>query len=77
MALMSHGFGKHISYLKVGKDMWKRNNISIHDFSNGMTIHFDMLGTLMENRIGSNLNNTRVVNMKKSRSSLGKSNFCK
>jgi hypothetical protein len=77
MALTSHWFSKHISDLKVDGDMWKRNNVSIHGFSNRMTIHFGMLGTLMENRIGSNLNSTRVVSMKKSRSSLGKSNFYK
>lgn len=54
--------------------MLKKNNFSIYDFPNKMTIHFNMFNTLMENRICSNLNNIRVVDIKRSKISLWKSN---
>jgi hypothetical protein len=54
--------------------MRKRNNFNIHGFLNRMTIHFNMFSTLIENRIYSNLNNTRVVGIKRSKISLWKSN---
>jgi len=77
MVLASRLFGKHISDLKVDGDIWKRYNFSIHDFSNRITTHFNMLGTLIENRIDNKLNSTCVVSMKRSSSSIEKSNFCK
>jgi hypothetical protein len=30
-----------------------------------MTIHFNMFGVLMKNKIDNNLNNTSIINMKK------------
>lgn len=54
--------------------MQKRNNFSIYGFLNEMIIHFNMFNTLMENKICSNLNNTRVVGIKMSYISMWKSN---
>lgn len=46
--------------------MRKSNLQSNKCFTNGMTIHLNMLGALMENRIGSNLNSTDVISIKRS-----------
>jgi hypothetical protein len=43
--------------------MRKRYNTSVHDFLNRMTVYFNMLGTLMVNRINSYLNGTSIISI--------------
>jgi hypothetical protein len=46
--------------------MRKRYNTSVYSFPNRMTVYFNMLGTLMINRISSDLNGTSIISMKRS-----------
>lgn len=66
MALSCHGLREDISDLEISRNMRKRYNTSVYDFSNRMTIYFNMLGTLMVNRISSYLNGTNIMSMKRS-----------
>jgi hypothetical protein len=61
MALLCHGLCEDVSDLEISRNMRKRYNTSVHDFSNRMTIYFNMLGTLMVNKISSNLNGTSIL----------------
>jgi hypothetical protein len=77
MPLLDHSFGKDISHLEIKRDVRKRYHSTFQDVPNRMTINLHMLGTLMENRIGDNLNSTGVISMKRSRSSLRKPKLLK
>ena len=57
--------------------MRKRYHPTFQTVSNIMTINFNVLGAIMENGIGGNLNSTSVINMKRSRSSLRKPKLLK
>lgn len=62
MTLPHHNLCKHISDMNGNGNMRNQNDTSIKSFSNRMTIHLDMLRTLMVDRISSNLNGTYVIN---------------
>jgi hypothetical protein len=66
MALSCHSLGEDVSNLKISRNMRKRNNTIVHGFTNRMTVHFNMLSSLMVNRINSNLNGTSIICMKSS-----------
>ena len=74
MALSCHGFCKRISYLQITGYMWKSNDSLIYSFSDIMTVHFNVFGPFMINRIGSNLNSACVVSVERSGIRLRKSN---
>ena len=61
-----HRLGKDISKLKICGDVGKGDNMTIKNLTNGMTIHLNMLCTLMENRISSNLNGTSIIGIERS-----------
>ena len=77
MSLSSQSFGEDISHLEIKRDMRKRYHSTFQSVSNRMTINFNVLGALMENGIGGNLNSTSVISMKRSRSSLRKPKLLK
>jgi hypothetical protein len=72
MSLSGHGLREDVSNMEISRNMRKRYNMSVHGFSNRMTVYFNMLGTLMVNRISSYLNNTSIISMKRSRIRLRK-----
>ena len=77
MPLSSQSFGEEINHLEIKRDMRKRYHPNFQSVSNRMTINFNVLGAFMENGIGGNLNNTIVISMKRSRSSLRKPKLLK
>ena len=64
MTVTRENLGKYVSSLMFGGNVRKSNLLTNKCFMNGMTIHLNMLGALMENRIGNNLNSTGVINIK-------------
>lgn len=71
-ALSCHSLGEDVSDLKIRRNMRKRDNTIVYGFSNRMTVHFNMLSTLMVNKISSNLNDTSIISKKRSRLRLRK-----
>ena len=65
--------GEDISKLELSGNMRKSNDFAIILVPNEVTVHFNMLGSLMKYRIFSDANGTCVVSMKRSRLSLGES----
>jgi predicted oxidoreductase (fatty acid repression mutant protein) len=65
MARTRESLGEDISGLVFNLNVWKNNLLACKDFTNGMTIHFNMFGALMKKGIGSNLNSTCIINMKR------------
>ena len=77
MTLSCHGLCKHICNLEVNRNMRKGNDMIVQYFPTRMTVHLNVFGTLMKDRIGSNLNGTSVVNMERSRLGLNITNLNK
>ena len=75
MARTRETLGEDISSLVFNGNVWKSNLMASNGFTNGMTFHFNMFGALMKNRIGSNLNSTSIISMKRSRSKLWNTNL--
>ena len=75
MARTRESPGEDISSLVFNGNVWKSNLMESNGFTNGMTIHFNMFGALMKNQIGSNLNSTGIISMKRSRSKLWNTKF--
>jgi hypothetical protein len=48
MPVLGESLSEHISSLESSGDMWERDNTGIICFINRMTIHFNMLSTLMK-----------------------------
>jgi hypothetical protein len=68
-------FGKNICHLKLITNMRKWDNLVIIIVTDWMAIDFNMLGTLMKNRICNNLNGTCIVSIKRCWLYLWKSKF--
>ena len=75
MARTRENLGEDISSLVFSGNVWKSNLMVSNGFTNGMTIHFNMFGVLMKNRICNNLNSTGIISMKRSRSKLWNTKF--
>lgn len=75
IALTCHRFGEDIHNLESCENVWEGNNLMIKYFANKMTIDFNVLGLLMEDRIDGNLDGTRVASMKRIGMCLGKIKF--
>ena len=75
MARTRESLGEDISSLVFSGNVRKSNLLARNDFTNGMTIHFNMFGALMKNGIGSNMNNTSIISMKRSSSKLWNTKF--
>jgi homoserine acetyltransferase len=67
--------GENINGLVFSGNVGKSNLLTSKGFTNGMTIHFNRFGALMKNRIGSNLNSTGIISMKRSMSKLWNTKF--
>jgi hypothetical protein len=72
MTLACEGFGEDISHLKITRHTGKRYNPSLKSISNEVAIHLNMLGALMEDRIGGNVNDTCIISIKRSKGTLSK-----
>jgi hypothetical protein len=72
MTLLCHGLCEHVSYLKISGNIRKRDNTIVQGFPNRMTVYLNMLRPFMVNRISSYLNDTSIINMKRSRIKLRK-----
>jgi len=75
MTVTRESLGKDVSSLMFGGNVRKSNLLTNKCFTNGMTIHLNMLGALMKNKIGSNLNSTGVISIKRSWSKLWNTKF--
>ena len=75
MVRTRESLGEDINSLVFNRNVRKSNLLARNDFTNGMTIHFNMFGALMINGIGSNMNSTSVISMKRSRSKLWNTKF--
>jgi hypothetical protein len=75
MTRMKESLGKDISSLVFSRNVWKCNLLASKGFTNGMTIHFNMFGALMKKGIGSNLNSTSIISMRRSSSKLWNTKF--
>jgi hypothetical protein len=72
MTLACESFGEDISHLKIARHTGKRYNQSLKSISNEVAIHLNMLGALMEDRIGGNVNDTCIISIKRSKGTLSK-----
>jgi hypothetical protein len=77
MTLACESFGEDISHLKIARHIGKRYNPSFKSISNEVAIHLNMLGTLMEDKIGCNMNDTCIISIKRSRGILSKTKLSK
>jgi hypothetical protein len=75
MVMTRDSLGEDINGLVFSGNVCKSNLMASKSFTNGMTIHFNMFGALMKNGIGSNLNSTGIISMKRSRSKLWNTKF--
>jgi hypothetical protein len=75
MERMRESLGENISSLVFSGNVRKSNLLTSKSFTNGMTIYFNIFGALMKNGIGSNLNSTGIISMKRSRSKLWNTKF--
>ena len=68
MRRTSEGLGKDVSKLQLSRDITERNEAIQQLFTNKMTIQFNVLGPLMENRILGNVDGSLVITLDRDRS---------
>ena len=74
MARTRESLGEDIGLVFSG-NVRKSNLLVRKGFMNGMTIYVNMFGVLMKNGIGSNMNSTIIISMKRSKSKFWNTKF--
>jgi hypothetical protein len=63
MSMTGERLGENIRNLEISGNMWKSDNPSFKGFPDRVIVHFNMLGALMIDRIGRDLNSTGIIGM--------------